>query len=302
LVDRFAVFVDAGYAYAAGGILCYGEKRRDRLRLDFESFLADLVETAANYSRIEHLRTYWYNGATRGVPSPSHQAVGRLGGVKLRLGQMNNEGQQKGVDSLIVRDLMKLSGEHAIATAFLLSGDEDLRQGMIEAQDCGVKVVLMGIEPCFKNQSETLQREADDHIALDATFVSKHLALRPVEAQEQHAAGEAGSGDAVENQANPALEKSSQATSAQTPSPSGAAHRLGVEFGREWQARVTSEELRAVVEMKAANRLAAVPTEVDRELLARGRREFGLDIQADLRRAMRNGFWSSILPSGLVST
>ena len=62
---------------------------------------------------------------------------------------------------------MRLSQNRAISTAYLLGGDEDLRQGMVEAQDMGVRVVLVGIAPFGQqNQAGTLTREADDVMVL----------------------------------------------------------------------------------------------------------------------------------------
>lgn len=62
---------------------------------------------------------------------------------------------------------MRLSQNSAIATAFLLSGDEDLREGVVEAQEMGVRVILVGTEPFSgENQADPLRREADDVIVL----------------------------------------------------------------------------------------------------------------------------------------
>ena len=124
------------------------------------------AEAWGSIDRVPYLRTYWYDGGVDGQPSEDHLAVARLPGVKLRLGRLV-KGRQKGVDSLIVRDLIRLSQNHAISTAYLLGGDEDLRQGMVEAQDMGVRVVLVGIEPFEQqNQAGTLIREADDVMVL----------------------------------------------------------------------------------------------------------------------------------------
>ena len=125
-------------------------------------------------TEIPYLRTYWYDGGSGGASdNPVHTAlaVSRLPGVKVRLGRTVDAGAnrivQKGVDSLIVRDLIRLSQNHAISTAYLLGGDEDLRQGMVEAQDMGVRVVLVGIEPFEQqNQASTLIRKADDVMVL----------------------------------------------------------------------------------------------------------------------------------------
>ena len=73
--------------------------------------------------------------------------------MKLRLGIVNLAGQQKGVDSLIVTDLVELARNHAITDAILLSGDEDLRIGVQIAQSFGVRVHLIRIEPTRGSQS-----------------------------------------------------------------------------------------------------------------------------------------------------
>ena len=58
----------------------------------------------------------------------------RLDNVKLRLGQLNSAGQQKGVDSLIVTDLMELARNKAISDAVVVTGDEDIRIAVQIAQ------------------------------------------------------------------------------------------------------------------------------------------------------------------------
>lgn len=59
---------------------------------------------------------------------------------------------------------MTLARERAISDAFLLSGDEDLREGVRAAQDMGVRVTLIGIEAQGDkwNQSKQLVNEADE--------------------------------------------------------------------------------------------------------------------------------------------
>jgi hypothetical protein len=65
------------------------------------------------------LRAYWYDAAKDAIPTPEQLLIARLPRVMLRLGRLSG-GKQKGVDSLIVRDLMTLARERAVATAFLL--------------------------------------------------------------------------------------------------------------------------------------------------------------------------------------
>ena len=157
-MDRCAVFVDAGYLYAEGGKLSgIGPSRRD-VRLDAlraNEFLVGLATTAC---RLPVLRTYWYDGARDRIPTAEHQAISDLPNVKLRLGRLNQRHQQKGVDALIYHDLMTLARERAVSAAYLLSGDEDLREGVRAAQEIGVRVTLVGIRTPSgaRNQSRGL--------------------------------------------------------------------------------------------------------------------------------------------------
>jgi hypothetical protein len=126
-MDRCAIFVDAGYLFAAGGELCCGTRARRGLRLEAESFVNMLETAASDRSGLQVLRTYWYDGAKQGLATTSQQRIAALANVKLRLGRLNARGEQKGVDALIYRDLMTLGRERAIADAFLLSGDDGSR-------------------------------------------------------------------------------------------------------------------------------------------------------------------------------
>ena len=89
-----------------------------------------LVGLAAGCCAAPVLRTYWYDGAKDGIPTTEQQRIAALANVKLRLGRLNTNNQQKGVDALIYRDLMTLASERAVTDAFLVSGDEDLREGV----------------------------------------------------------------------------------------------------------------------------------------------------------------------------
>ena len=102
--------------------------------------------------------------------------------MKLRLGLINEYGQQKGVDSLIVTDLVDLSRNRAISDAVLLSGDEDVRIGVEIAQSMGVRVHLLGIVPSRGSQSRNLLSEADTTTEWSKDEISEFLAF----ADHQH--------------------------------------------------------------------------------------------------------------------
>ncbi len=98
--------------------------------------------------------------------------------MKLRLGMINGMGQQKGVDSLIVTDLIELARNHAISEALLLSGDEDLRIGVTIAQTFGVCIHLIGIAPSIGSQSPLLMQEADTTTEWDGEIIRRFLTTR----------------------------------------------------------------------------------------------------------------------------
>lgn len=173
-MDRFGLFVDAGYLLAAGGQLCTGEKHRHKFSCDFGNLHQELIRFCENHSKLPILRTYWYDaapGSPQPLPTVEHLSIAALANVKLRLGRIIF-GQQKGVDSMITRDLMTLARERAMSTAYLLSGDEDLREAVVAAQDLGVQVILLGITPTagLANQSFTLVNECDSISVLNKEF------------------------------------------------------------------------------------------------------------------------------------
>jgi uncharacterized LabA/DUF88 family protein len=173
-----AVFVDAGYLFAAGSALLWGEKQpRHTTNLNVPATMLALAEAAKTVEpNARLLRIYWYDGVSQSRgPSPEQSAVGKAHNVKLRLGFVNSQGQQKGVDSLIVTDLIDLARNHAISDSLILAGDEDLRVGVQIAQTFGVRVHLLGIRPSRGNQSNMLIQEADDLLEWDETQLASML-------------------------------------------------------------------------------------------------------------------------------
>jgi uncharacterized LabA/DUF88 family protein len=96
---------------------------------------------------------YWDDGAISPKLTFEHSTLAHMDYVKLRLGFVTGRGQQKGVDSLIVTDLIDLARNRAINDAVVLSGDEDIRIGVQIAQSFGVRVHLIGIIPSRGSQS-----------------------------------------------------------------------------------------------------------------------------------------------------
>jgi len=104
--------------------------------------------------------------------------------VKLRLGNLNARGQQKGVDANIRADMEALARHRAITDAVLIAGDEDMVPAVEAAQAFGVRVHLWGVEPPYgTNQAERLVWESDTVDVLDASFLRPYFTRNPVAEQ-----------------------------------------------------------------------------------------------------------------------
>jgi uncharacterized LabA/DUF88 family protein len=179
-MQRTAIFVDAGYVFAQGSVLLTGtEHRRELLSLDIPQVAAALSAVATDQSRQPLLRIYWYDAMVGGRPTREQLALADFPDIKIRLGQVNSAGEQKGVDALIVTDMIELARNHAMSDAVLVSGDEDVRVGVVLAQQFGVRVHLLGINPARPSQSRSLQQEADTTVVWDAPIVQKFLTYAP---------------------------------------------------------------------------------------------------------------------------
>jgi uncharacterized LabA/DUF88 family protein len=189
---RYAVFVDVGYLYASAGELLMGTPRRKEFRVNGPELVHAIIDRAAGRMSGELLRVYWFDAARDRVPSVDQRQIAGLPHVKVRLGNVNRAGQQKGVDALIRGDLEALAAHQAISDAILIGGDEDMIPAVEAAQMRGVRVHLWGVEPPYgSNQSERLMWEADSVQQLDADF------CRPFFAKLQEHAGYVAEGAVV---------------------------------------------------------------------------------------------------------
>jgi uncharacterized LabA/DUF88 family protein len=179
--------VDAGYLFAEGskplsqsGLTPVG---RASVALDQKGTIDKLLETAtAKTADASLVRIYWYDGVLPGGLSDEQRTLANADDVKFRAGVVNSAGQQKGVDSLIVTDLIELARNHAISDAILLSGDGDLRIAVQIAQSFGVRVHLVSIEPTSfdaQSRSQLLSQEADTTTEWSRSDVAEFITLKP---------------------------------------------------------------------------------------------------------------------------
>src|SRR5437879_351393 len=191
---RYAVIVDVGYIYAAAGELLFNTTSRREFRVDADKLIGALTRHADGFVRGELLRVYWYDAARDRVPTIDQRVIAQMPWVKLRLGNLNAQGQQKGVDAQLRADLEALARHRAITDAVLLAGDEDMLPAVEAAQRYGVRVHLWGVEPTHgSNQAEWLVWESDTVEVLSADFLRPYFSKAgvlsvPVAEQPQVAA------------------------------------------------------------------------------------------------------------------
>jgi len=265
-MDRYAIFVDAGYLFAAAGSLCFGTSARRDLNPDAEKATRFLRERCGNHCDQAHLRTYWYDGAPDAVPTSDQLQIGGQQGVKLRLGRLSKHGQ-KGVDSRIVRDLIVLSRNRAVSTVYLMSGDEDVREGVVEAQEFGVAVILLGIEPRpgQSNQAATLVREADDIITLARSDCTRFLSHTDQSIGRPHLTRSV----PVDENASPT--------------------EFGEAYGRATRGDLDPEAVSRILAVRPR-----IPQPIDIWLVKNAAARFGNPLSEDAKHEVRAGFWRGI--------
>jgi hypothetical protein len=265
-MNRVGVFADAGYLFAQGSILLSGAKLpRGRVVLDHDALVQDLGSFAKEVSGAPLLRVYWYDGTSTG-PTAQHLTLAHLDDVKVRLGFVNSVGEQKGVDSLIVTDMITLARNHAIGDAVLISGDEDLRVGVQQAQEFGVRVHLVGIKPSRGNQSLFLLQEADTTHEWAADKVSRFLACKAKA---------------------PLASDLIPATAALSPSGTTPADPLDL-VAAKVTGMLAGSELVALVD--AFERTNQLPRDVDGKLLGVCRAALGRDLDPSEKKRIRLAF------------
>ena len=180
ILARYAVMVDVGYIYAAAGELLFGTSSRRDFRVDAVPLIQVVTKHADEIIRGELLRVYWYDAARDRVPTIDQRVIAQMPWVKLRLGNLNARGQQKGVDAQIRADMEALARHRAITDAVLIAGDEDMVPAVEAAQAFGVRVHLWGIEPPYgTNQAERLVWESDTVDVLEGAFLRPYFTKNP---------------------------------------------------------------------------------------------------------------------------
>lgn len=268
-MQRNAVFVDAGYLYAQSSICLSGRKlNRPQLKLDEAEVINQLKSLAFSMSAgAPLLRIYWYDGARNGM-TVDHLTLANMEDVKVRLGSINSAGEQKGVDSLLVTDLIDLARNQAISDAVVVTGDGDLRIAVQIAQTFGVRVHLVTLEPAKVSLSPLLRQEADTVREIAKSEISKFMRLvasLPI--------------------SEPPLPLLSGVPSAEQGGTVSVAIQRAIETILAPLPPEDLQKLRLALESSRS-----IPTQYDRRLLGTARSLLGRDLTGDERHEMRNSF------------
>ncbi len=168
MCNQSAIFIDAGFLLSLGGHRVAGTTLRSSFTTHYESLVRGIKLAVEESTGLSNLRVYWYDASRDGLFTEQHKRIGLIPGVKVRLGRISYNGEQKGVDLRLALDLVAVARNRAASVAFLVSGDDDLAEAVEEAQDLGMKVVLLGVS---KSDSRLGVASVAEHLALTADSI-----------------------------------------------------------------------------------------------------------------------------------
>lgn len=196
-MDRYVAFLDVGYLKAASSSTV-GGKGPD-FRPDPEKWIGWLKERGKQLpGKPTFLRAYWYDGAydpRHPTYTPQRRyfdKIAKVPGIQLRLGHLQvkktpkwqyavksalkeigiseeefkkhfsfkPELEQKGVDTRITLDIVRLAQQRVYDAAILVAGDRDLAEPVRVAQDEGCRMVVAA--PEYGTLASELKQLADE--------------------------------------------------------------------------------------------------------------------------------------------
>jgi uncharacterized LabA/DUF88 family protein len=301
IVARYAIMVDVGYIYAAAGELLFDAKSRREYRVDADKLIKTLTQHAASQLRGELLRVYWYDAAKDRVPTIDQRVIAQMSWVKLRLGNLNARGQQKGVDAQIRADMEALARHRAITDAVLVAGDEDMVPAVEAAQAYGVRVHLWGVEPPYgTNQAERLVWESDTVEVLDAAFLKAYFTKYQIAVAEPvrpdaviaHAAPSPAQlfGDRPPPRARVFAHGVMTAPATRLGPDRDRVEEAGEHVAQKWILTRGRDNIRDLLPGPI------LPPVIDKELLVEAEKELGLSLRPyqEAREWLRDAFWERV--------
>ncbi|GII75485.1 NYN domain-containing protein [Sphaerisporangium rufum] len=285
---KYAVLVDVGYLYAAAGEVLLGAKERKEYRVAADELIQALKKHAMERIPGELLRIYWYDAARDRVPTVDQRVIAQLPWVKVRLGNLNARGQQKGVDAQIRSDLEALARHHAVSDTILIAGDEDMVPAVEAAQTFGVRIHLWGVEPPYgTNQAERLVWESDTVEELTADFLRPYF-NRAAQVVPAAPAPPSPAQVFAGRTLKPAVKHPGQVTKLGPSRPR--VEEVGEHVAQKWILTRGRDNIRDLLPGPL------LPTVIDTELLIEAEKELGHSLRPypEARVWLRDGFWARV--------
>lgn len=302
---RWALYVDAGWLFAGGTIAAFGEQIQ---RSDVTVIPNQLTKALRKQAKrlvpeySELLRIYWYDGAPNRLPNPDQVRLAEEGDVKLRLGRVSPHGQ-KGVDGLIIHDLITHAYRKSIDDAVLLSGDEDLLDAIDSAQAHGTRVHLLEIP--VGGISRLLIQAADRRCELPQKFFKDHFHHRDDVPTEPETTDSEDKKQSVPKIAPGALHASQPkwrpavlpdwmhepipevTINGQSVSDIAESFDFGYDFAEKWLDNTTQTAYEQIMAQRPY-----LGADLDRDMLVSASK--GRELSFEERRALRDGFWERL--------
>ncbi|HLU71325.1 MAG TPA: NYN domain-containing protein [Nonomuraea sp.] len=288
---KYAVLVDVGYLYAAAGEVLLGAKERKEYRVAADELIQSLQKHAEERISGELLRIYWYDAARDRVPTVDQRVIAQLPWVKVRLGNLNARGQQKGVDAQIRSDLEALARHHAVTDTVLLAGDEDMVPAVEAAQAYGVRIHLWGVEPPYgTNQAERLVWESDTVEVISADFLRPFFSRAPQPVPVAPPASAAPSPAQVFAGRSPVKPHAKPGQVAKLGPSRPRVEDVGEHVAQKWILTRGRDNIRDLLPGPI------LPTVIDTELLIEAEKELGHSLRPypEARVWLRDGFWARV--------
>lgn len=293
-MKRIAVFVDAGYFWVQVCSLVTGSyASRNQVNVLYaELHNCMLNEIKSQFPDGDLLRIYWYDGPGLSGKTAEHRSIDQLDDFKLRLGTRNGVGQQKGVDGLIIADLISLTQQKAITHALLVSGDSDIAPGVIAAQSMGLRVHLLSIgataatSPYLAAEVDKKRSWTIDDVKTFATAVIPSVPPTSVSAPAASATASisAASSSTVVTPTSTGIPVTSTASATPKALPPSMSHL----------AQLAATQMRtgpnATLFASLTRGAGLLPKEIDGELLSVGRAQFGRSLDEPEKRTLRREF------------
>lgn len=226
MLERTLVFVDTSYLLASF-YNSWEEGARTQLEIDLPEVCSVLDRMITQHVGQPVQRQNWYDGIPDSGPHRYQRALRTVDGVQLRAGLLIETGQrrtQKAVDTRLVADMILAAVRQQCSDMVLVSGDQDMIPGVVEASAMGVRVHLYGFS--WDSMSNALRHKCDSITVLDPREdfadtmqiqplegpIPPSIPPRPLEAQdpivdgqtaENDTSGGATTGDAASDKAVP---------------------------------------------------------------------------------------------------